>query len=80
MFFSTEMERGMGGGFERDLHVKADGNVSKLWEPLGRGVVRRPHGPHVGRVNPQGQAHPDVGRFLGKSAIFLKAFKKLYVF
>lgn len=55
--------------------------LEALGSPLAEEWVRRPHGPHVGRVSPPGvQAHPDVGRFLGKSAIFLKAFKKLYVF
>ena len=55
--------------------------LEALESPLAEEWVRRPHGPHVGRVNPPGvQTHPDIGRFLGKSAIFLKAFKKLYVF
>lgn len=35
--------------------AKLDGNVSKLWgSPLAEEWVRRPHGPHVGRVIPQG--------------------------
>lgn len=38
-------------------------------------------GPYVGGVNPPGvQAHPDVGRFLGKVSYFSLGFKKIVCF
>lgn len=38
-------------------------------------------GPYVGGVNPPGvQAHPDVGRFLGKVSYFSLGFKKNCMF
>lgn len=41
MFFSTEMERGMGGGFERDFARKQMGMSRSFGEPLGRGVGKK---------------------------------------
>lgn len=41
MFFSTEMERGMGGGFERDFARKEMGMSRSFGEPLGRGMGKK---------------------------------------
>lgn len=55
--------------------------LEALESPLAEEWVRRPHGPHVVRVNPPGvQAHPDVGRFLGKVSYFSEGFKKIVCF
>lgn len=56
MFFSTEMERGMGGGFERDFARKEMGMSRSFGEPLGRGMGKKapcgqglsPHCPGAG--------------------------------
>lgn len=41
MFFSTEMERGMGGGFERDFARNEMGMSRSFGEPLGRGMGKK---------------------------------------
>lgn len=73
MFFSTEMERGMGGGFERDFARNKMGMSRSFGEPLGRGMGKK--APH-GWGSPLGvQAHPQVrGSFLGKVSCFSIVF------
>lgn len=55
MFFPTEMERGMGGGFERDFARKQMGMSRSFGEPLGRGVAKK------APWTPCGQGQPPRG-------------------
>lgn len=57
IFFSTEMERGMGGGFERDFARNEMGMSRSFGEPLGRGMGKKgPVWPRDGRGPPPGGA------------------------
>lgn len=58
LFFSTEMERVMGGGFERDFARNKMGMSRSFGEPLGRGMGKKASG---GQGHPPGaQAHAQV--------------------
>lgn len=41
IFFSTEMEHGVGGGFERDFARNEMGMSRSFGEPLGRGMGKK---------------------------------------
>ena len=55
IFFSTEMERGMGGGFERDFARNEMGMSRSFGEPLGRGMGKKaPWAPMWAGSTPRG--------------------------
>lgn len=82
ILFSTEMERGMGGGFERDFARKEMGMSRSFGEPLGRGMGKKaPRAPRWWGPPPGVQAHSDVRRFfLRLSQLFFLKLLKTCVF
>lgn len=81
IFFSTEMERGMGGAFERDFARNEMGMSRSFGEPPGRGMGKKAPWAPRGRGPPLGlQAArlPDIalcqGSYLGKVCCFSLGF------
>lgn len=68
IFFSTEMERGMGGGFERDFARNKMGMSRSFGEPLGRGMGKKAP---CGWGSPSGQ-----GFSLRQSQLFFQSLLK----
>lgn len=79
IFFSTEMERGMGGGFERDFARNKMGMSRSFGEPLGRGMGKK--APRGRGLTPWGAGSFSGPRFfLRQSQLFSHSLKKLNIF
>lgn len=63
LFFSTEMERVMGGGFERDFARNKMGMSRSFGEPLGRGM---------GKKASRGRGHPRGRRLMLRSEVLFR--------